>query len=193
MLNKLWPVFIIVSIIYAFFAGTINKINSGLYESVENAVNFSIVLMGTMCFWNGIMNIAYNSKIINVLNMVMNPVVDRLFPDLKNDKKIKKEIVMNCIANILGLGNAATPLGIKAMNSLQEKNIEKDKISNSMMMLIVLNTASLQLIPTTVIAIRNSLNSNNSEVVIFPIWIVSVCAIIVGIFSVKILQKIIKK
>ena len=193
MLNKLWPVFIIVSIIYAFCAGTVEKINSGIHESVENAVNFSIVLLGTMCFWNGIMNIAFNSKIINLLSKIMNPIVNKLFPDLKNEEKIKKEIVMNCIANVLGLGNAATPLGIKAMNSLQEKNVNKDRLSNSMMLLIVLNTASLQLIPTTVIAIRNSLNSKNPEVIIFPVWIVSICAIIVGIISTKILQKIIKK
>lgn len=93
--------------------------------------------------------------------------MNKLFPDVKKNEKVKQEISMNIIANIMGLGNAATPLGLKAMKSMQKENIEKDKLSNSMAMFIVLNTASIQIIPTTVIAIRSSLrfkqpNKNNN-------------------------------
>ena len=92
---------------------------------------------------------------------------------------------MNIIANIFGLGNAATPLGVKAMMSMQEENINKERLSNSMMIFIVLNTASLQLIPTTVIAIRSSLGSNNPTSIVFPVWCASICSIIVAIIVTK--------
>mgnify|MGYP000982188144 FL=1 len=97
---------------------------------------------------------------------------------------------MNIIANILGLGNAATPLGLKAMGELQKENANKDELSDNMMMLIVLNTASLQVIPTTVIAVRKSLGSNNPTQIIFPVWIATVCAAVVGILVAKIIIKL---
>ena len=100
---------------------------------------------------------------------------------------------MNIIANMLGLGNAATPLGLKAMKELQEENVEKEKLSDNMMMLIVLNTASLQIIPTTIIAIRCSLGSQNPTKIIFPVWLSTICAAIVGIVCTKIVIKCTKK
>ena len=96
---------------------------------------------------------------------------------------------MNMIANMLGLGNAATPLGLKAMQSMQEENSQKDRLSNSMLMFIVINTASIQIIPTTVIAIRNSLNSVDPSKIIFPVWIVTICAALAAILMGKILIK----
>ena len=99
-----------------------------------------------------------------------------LFPELKNNEKIQKEISMNMVANILGLGNAATPLGLKAMQSMQDENKNKDTLSNSMMVFMVLNTASIQIIPTTVIAIRNSLESKNPTSIVFPVWVVTILA-----------------
>ena len=189
MLNKIWPIFIIISFIYAFFSGNINKVNNGIFESTKSAVELSLTFLGTMCLWNGIMQIAYKSNLINKIVKILNPVIKRLFPDINKNEKIKKEISMNIVANIFGLGNAATPLGIKAMESMQEVNKNKDKLSNSMMMFIVLNTASLQLIPTTVIAIRTSLNSNNPTSIVVPVWGATVCSIIIGIFITKILIK----
>ena len=93
------------------------------------------------------------------------------------------------VANILGLGNAATPLGLKAMKSMQEENPKKDTISNSMLVFIVLNTASIQIIPTTVIAIRSSLGSSNPTSIIVPVWIATICAAVFGMFAVKIFIK----
>lgn len=101
--------------------------------------------------------IATKTKLIEKLTKMLKPVINFLFPEIKGNERIHSEISMNIIANILGLGNAATPLGLKAMNSLQKINSKKDTLSNSMAMLIVLNTASLQIIPATVIAIRTSL------------------------------------
>lgn len=189
MLNYIWPVFLMLSILYAFISGNIEKVNSGIFESSKSAVELCINLLGTISLWNGIMHIAYRSNLINKCVKVLNPVINKLFPDLKNDTNVKKEISMNIIANVLGLGNAATPLGIKAMNSMQEKNNKKDVISNSMMMFIVINTASLQLIPTTIIAIRTSFNSSNPTSIVFPVWCASVCSIIVAVLATKVLIK----
>lgn len=189
MLNKIWPVFIIIAIVYALFSGNIDKVNNGIFESTKSAVELSLTFLGTMCLWNGIMQIAYKSKLINKIVKILNPIIKRLFPEINNDEKIKKEISMNMVANIFGLGNAATPLGIKAMTSMQKINSKKDTLSNSMMMFIVLNTASLQLIPTTVIAIRTSLNSNNPTSIVVPVWAATICSILAGICITKILIK----
>lgn len=183
MLNIVWPIFIIISFSFAIFSGNLEKLNSSIFESTNEAIKLSISLLGTICLWNGIMEIANNTSIVTKLTKFLNPIIKFLFPDLKDNFKIQKEISMNMIANILGLGNAATPLGLKAMKSLQRENKKKDTLSNSMMMLIVLNTASIQLIPTTVIAIRNSLGSENSTSILFPVWIATIVAAVVRNYS----------
>ena len=139
------------------------------------------------------MQIAKKTSLIQKLSKLLSPFLNYLFPKLKDNSKIKKEISMNIIANILGLGNAATPLGLKAMDSMQKENIKKDTLSDSMMMFIVLNTASIQLIPTTVIAIRTSLNSQNPTSIVFPTWIATVIAACSAIFATKILIKLTNK
>lgn len=189
MLNIIWPVFIIVSLIYAFLTGNISQVNTSIFNSTTDAINLSINLLGTICLWNGIMNIASNTKLINNLTNKLKPLLKRLFPEIKENSQIQSEISMNIIANILGLGNAATPIGLKAMESMQKENKNKDKLSNSMVMFIVLNTASLQLIPTTVIAIRNSMGSGNPTQVIFPVWIATIVAAIVGVIVTKLCIK----
>ena len=112
-----------------------------------------------------------------------------MLEDIKEEEKEYKEITMNITANILGLGNAATPLGLKAMKTMQEKNKSKDRLTDSMAMFIILNTASLQLIPTTVIAIRGSLDSLNPTQIILPVWISTICAAIAGIVASKVFIK----
>lgn len=189
MLNIIWPLFIIVSFIYAFLTGNISQVNTSIFNSTTDAINLSINLLGTICLWNGIMNIASNTKLINNLTNKLKPLLKRLFPEVKENSQIQSEISMNIIANILGLGNAATPIGLKAMESMQKENKNKDKLSNSMVMFIVLNTASLQLIPTTVIAIRNSMGSSNPTQVIFPVWIATIVAAIVGVTVTKLCIK----
>ena len=190
MLNILWPIFIIISFIYAFFSGNIDNVNNSIFESTEGAVTLCLTLLGTMCLWNGIMEIASKTTVIDKLTNLLRPLIKFLFPDLKKDSVIQKRISMNMIANILGLGNAATPLGIKAMQSMQKNNKQKDKLTNSMVMFIVINTASLQIIPTTVIAIRNSLGSNNPTKIIFPVWIATIVAAVIGIFVTKLFIKL---
>lgn len=193
MLNFIWPIFIILSFSYAIFSGNLQNLNSSIFESVESAVNLSITMLGTMCLWSGIIHVATNTKIINIIHKLLKPVIKFLFPEIKYNTKAQNEISMNMVANILGLGNAATPLGLKAMETLQEENEHKETLSNSMIMLIVLNTASIQIIPTTIIAIRSSLGSENPTSIIVPVWIATICAGIAGISITKLLIKYSKK
>ena len=193
MLNILWPIFIIISIVYAIFSGNIQNLNTSIFESTENAVNLTLTLIGMTCLWSGIMEVASNTDIIKYLSKLLKPIIKILFKNLDVDSKSYNNIIMNIIANILGLGNAATPLGLKAMDELQKENKNKDRLSDNMMMLIVLNTASWQIIPTTVIAIRSSLNSNNPSQIIFPVWISTICAGIIAIIFCKIFIKMTSK
>ena len=192
MLNIIWPVFIILSFVYALATGKVNEVNNGIFESAKSAVELSITFLGTICLWNGIMEIVKKTTLMNKLTKLLYPAMKFLFPDLKNSEQARAEISMNIIANVLGLGNAATPLGLKAMKTMQKDNKKKDTLSNAMAMFIVLNTASLQLIPTNVIAIRTSLGSQNATQIIFPVWGATIVAAIVGIIATKIIINTIK-
>ena len=141
MLNTLWPIFIIISFVYGIFSGRVSQINDAIFSSAKDAVDLCITLFGTICLWNGIMQIASNTKIIDVLKKIISPIMKRLFPTLKKDEEVYTEISMNMVANIMGLGTAATPLGLKAMKSLQKQNEKKDTLSDAMFMFIVVNIA----------------------------------------------------
>ena len=190
MLNIIWPLFIIISFIYAFFSGNIENVSNGIFTSLTAVVNLCLTFLGTMCLWNGIMEIAKRTTLIRKLTIFFRPLINFLFPELKENEQAKEEISMNMIANILGLGNAATPLGIKAMKTLQKDNKNKMILSNSMLMFILINTASIQLIPTNVIAIRNSLNSSMSTQIIFPVWIATITAALASIITAKVLIRL---
>ncbi len=190
MLNIIWPIFIIISYIYATFSGRLENVNNAIFEYTKTAVELTITLLGTMCLWNGLMEIASNTKLINRINKVLSPLVNFLFSENKNNKKIHEEISMNIVANILGLGNAATPLGLKAMKSMQENNKNKERLTDDMATFIILNTASIQIIPTTVISIRMSLGSIQPTKIIFAVWFSTICAAIVGIVVTKICIKL---
>lgn len=114
MLNILWPAFIIVSVIFAILSGNIKELNSSIFESTELAVSLCITLLGTMCLWNGIMQIASKTSVIKKITNFLKPIMKLLFPNIKNDSNVYEEISMNMVANILGLGNAATPLRNKS-------------------------------------------------------------------------------
>lgn len=189
MLNKIWPFFIIISFAFAIYSGNISNINSAIFSSAEQTVELCLTLLGTLCLWNGIMNIALKTSLIKKLTKFLKPLISFLFPDLKNDKKISEQVSMNIVANILGLGNASTPIGLKTISSMQEKNNDKSTLNNSMAMFILINTASLQIIPTTVIAIRSSLGSNNPSKIILAVWVATIAAFLTAITAGKILSK----
>lgn len=186
LLNFLWPIFLLLSIVYAIGSGNAEELNTGMFDAVKDAVELSITFLGTMCLWNGIMKIAQETTILHKLVKWIAPLMHFLFPKLKGNPKIQEEISLNMVANILGLGNAATPLGIKAMKSMQKENPNPDTLTDSMAMFIVINTASLQLIPTNVIAIRISLGSQNPAGIILAVWGATIAAAFAGIMATKI-------
>lgn len=189
MLNVIWPIFIIASVIYGVFAGRMDAVTNSIFESAESAVQLTITFFGTLCLWNGIMQIASKTTMIEKIAKLLSPLMRFLFKEIKKEDKAYKEISMNIVANIMGLGNAATPLGLKAMKTLQKDNPNKKVLTNSMAMLIVINTASLQIIPTTVIAIRSSLGSENPTSIIVGVWVATIAAFITVVITTKILSK----
>ncbi len=187
MLNYIWSGMIIFSLITAFFTGRISEVSSALMTGAGDAVTMTISLMGIMCLWTGIMNIAENTGVTQFVAKLLSPLMKILFPRLK-DKRAKDAIVMNMTANMLGLSNAATPLGLKAMQELKRLSDGKTA-TDEMCMFIVINTASLQIIPSTVIALRQSAGSITPTDIIIPVWLCSICVITVGVLAVKIFSK----
>lgn len=178
MLNLVWPIFIIISIIYACLFGTLPKVNDSIFDTIESTMSLLFTLAGTMCFWSGIMNVLEKTDFFLKMRKKISKVIKIIFRDIENDSKESDFISLNILSNLLGLGNAATPMGIKAMDAMDEKNKNKNYMTKDMMMFILINTASIQIIPTTVIAIRASLGSKNPSGMIFHIWIVSIVVFI---------------
>lgn len=178
MLNLVWPIFIIISIIYACLFGTLPKVNDSIFDTIESTMSLLFTLAGTMCFWSGIMNVLEKTDFFLKMRKKISKVIKIIFNDIENDSKESEFISLNILSNLLGLGNAATPMGIKAMDAMDKKNKNKNYMTKDMMMFILINTASIQIIPTTVIAIRASLGSINPSGMIFHIWIVSIVVFI---------------
>lgn len=189
-MNLLWPFLICFSLIYSIFNGSINNVNNSIYNSSLNVINLIMVLLGNMCLWCGIINVLKNTKLMNILEKVLNPIIKWIFPNEAKNKDILDKISINMISNFLGIGNAATPAGLSAMEKMQENNKNKSKLTDSMIMLIVINTTSIQLIPTTVLAIRSNLGSKNPSSIIGVIWISTFLGALTGIIVTKIMLKI---
>ncbi len=188
-MNYLWPILIIISLFFAIISGNITNLNNSIFNSVSDVVNLSLTLVGNMCLWCGLMAIIKQTKIMSFLMKILRPLLNWLYPDARSNKDAMEAISINTVSNFLGIGNAATPAGLKAMDELQKENPKKDELSNSMIMLIVLNTTSIQLIPTTAIAVRAALGSPMPSNIIVPIWISTLAGTLTGIILTKLLLK----
>ena len=171
MVKYIWASFIIIGIIYGIITGNSEIINNTLINSGSNAIDLIIKLIPLLCLWLGIMNIAEESGLINILSKKLSKYVKILFPELEKDSKAIAYISTNIILNILGVGNAATPFGLKAMKEMQKLNKNKDVASRSMITFLIINTSSVTIIPTSIISIRRLNNSIN------PTSIVPFCII----------------
>lgn len=158
MVNIIWACMAIVGIIYAMFNGTMDQVNEAIFSSAQEAVMLSIGLISILVFWLGMMRVAEKAGILKWLAKVFRPIVIKLFPEIPKDHPAIGYILSNITANIFGLGNAATPMGIKAMEQMKQLS-RTDTASRSMITFLALNTSGLTLIPTTVIAIRMQYNS----------------------------------
>lgn len=188
MLNYIWAGMILIAFIVAALTGRIEETTKAALDSAGTAVQMGIGLLGVMCLWTGLMNICEKSGLIHVIARLIKPITKLLFPRIPPDSPAMGAIVLNMVANIMGLANAATPLGLKAMKELQKLNGGRNEASNAMCMFVVINTASIQLIPTTVLAVRSAQGSANPFEIIVTVWMTSICAITVGVIVAKILQ-----
>jgi len=186
MINKLWFFMIFTAFITSIFTGKISELGNAVIAGAQDAATLSFSMLGVMCLWTGLAKIAENSGLTKIIEKLLNPLTKLLFPKLKKDSPAIKAIVMNITANLLGMGNAATPLGIKAMKELEKLNTDKKIASNEMCMFVVLNTASVQLIPSTLIALRQSFGSENPGEIIFPVWITSITVLTIAVTAAKI-------
>lgn len=184
-MNKIWAGMIIIAIILSILGGNLQELVTTLMSSTQSALETALDMFGMLCMWSGFMKIAEESGIVKVLSEKVTPLVHFLFPELPPNNEATGHIAMNMTANILGLGNIATPMGLKAMECLEKYNEKKERLSNSMMMFIILNTASIQLIPTSVIALRSTYKSNSPADVVLPIILASFGSVIAGILIVK--------
>ena len=200
-LNYIWVGFFIVAFLVAIFKTLTGNpeifslIVNSIFERAELGFKLSIGLTGIMALWLGIMRIGEKGGAINILSKLFTPLFGKLFPEISTNSKAHGAMIMNISANMLGLDNAATPLGLKAMKELQQENTDKNKASNAQILFLVLNTSGLTLIPTSIIALRatamaeNNITGNPTDVFL-PILIATYCSTIAGLIFVSILQKI---
>ncbi|MBQ9757639.1 MAG: nucleoside recognition protein [Clostridia bacterium] len=189
MLNFIWGGMVIISFIVAALNGRIDALTASALEGAASGIETCIGLLGTMCLWTGLAKIAENSGLNQIFAKLLRPFTKLLFPRLDKNSAALKAIVLNMVANLLGMGNAATPLGICAMRELDKENKHRGTASYEMCMFAVLNTASIQLIPSTVISLRQMYGSQNPSEIVFPIWICSSLAVIMGVTAAKFFEK----
>ena len=189
MLDKIWYFIIIISVIYGVATGNIENVTKAFSTSGEDTVKICISLLGTMCFWMGMMEIITKSKLIDKVNSLFKPIINILFKDLKHNKEVINAIILNLSANFLGLGNAATPFGIEAMHQMNKVNDKKDTLNDDMIMFLILNTTCFQLLPTSIFAYRMSYGSTNVGIVFIPILLSTLFTTISGIVITKIFKR----
>jgi spore maturation protein A len=178
MVNIIWVIMFLIGIVFAMFNGTMGEVNKAIFVGAKEAVTLCIGLISILVFWLGMMRIAEESGLLERLAKLFRPIVKRLFPEVPENHAAMGYMLSNMIANMFGLGNAATPLGIKAMEELKKLNGGKDSASRSMVTFLAINTASITIIPTTVIAIRMNYKSASPTEIVVPTLIATIISAI---------------
>ena len=181
MIGYIWAFLIGVSVLYAFCTGRMDVINDSILTNANEALDLILNLLPTIVLWTGILKIAEASGLLNKFANLLSPFLCKIFPDLDKNGKALAYISSNIAANMLGLGSAATPAGLKAMNELQKLNHKKDTASTPMVTFLILNTAGVTIIPTTILALRTAYNSANAGEIILPAIIATMCSSIAGL------------
>ena len=189
MINVIWFLILSLGIVIGMLTGKGEIVSKALVSSTTSSVELVMGLVGMMCLWCGIMRIAEKSGLTDKLANVLRPILKIIFKGAAKNNKVMSSITMNLTANMMGLSNAATPFGIKAMEEMQKMNIDKDTASNDMALFLVLNAACIQFLPTTVISIRAAYNSQNPAIIIIPAIITTGIASVLGVVYCRILQK----
>ncbi|MBP3921038.1 MAG: spore maturation protein [Bacilli bacterium] len=193
MINKIWAVFIIIGIIFSIVTNNIEIISTEIIKSCETSFNLIIKIFPVMALWLGIMKIAEESKLLNKISKLISPIMKKIFPEIPKNHESLSLITTNVVVNMFGLGNAATPIGLKAMKSLQEINTKKDTASRSMITFLILNTTGLTILPTTLISLKLMYGSVNPTELVLPCFLASFISTTSGIIIDKILSRKEKK
>lgn len=181
MVNIIWGVLIIIGVVYGFLSGNMNAINNEIISSGKKGLDMILEMLPILVIWMGLMKIAEDSGLLKKIANFFYPVLSKLFPSVPKNNKALGYIASNIAVNMMGLGSAATPFGLKAMGELQKINPDKTKASDAMITFLVLNTSGVTLIPTTVISLRMLNHSANPTEIILPAIIATACASIGGL------------
>ncbi len=192
MMNYVWPCLVLFAFLSSIFTGNVSAFSSAIIEGGQDAVSLLLRLVAMLCLWGGILEIAERSGATKVMSRFMLPIVRLIFPRIKNETYTLEAISMNITANILGLGNAATPLGLEAMKRLQALNTDTSKASDEMVVFVVMNTAAMHLIPTSVATLRGQYGSQNPMEILPASFLTSLCALTVAVTSAKIGNRFLK-
>lgn len=188
-MSKIWSFFMIIAIVYFFIIGNVTQVLNVTINSSKSAIENVITLASIMCFWSGIFKVFESTSLMKKFSKILKYPINLIFGKNNLSEESINYISLNMASNMLGLGNASTINGIKAIKSLQKENNDKTKPNNLMTTFVLINTASIQLIPTTIISLRSTYNSTNPNGVIIPVLTISITALIAGIFSIKFLNK----
>ena len=189
MINFIFTFFLLGGIIYSFFTGNALSVNESLIQSGEVAISMILKIIPLLFLWLGVMKIASLSGLLSKLSLLFSKIIGPLFPELKKGDEALTYIATNIVMNIFGLGNAATPFGLKAFQLLQERNPKKEEASRSMITLLVMNTASVTLIPTTVISFRRLYHSSHPTEILIPCMIATILSCLLGLIVDRIFAK----
>jgi spore maturation protein A len=190
MLNYIWLTMVILAVVLGGINGKIENVTKAAIDSAGNSVTIAIGLIGVMGLWLGIVKIAEDSGLMAIVARVIAPIMRRLFPDVPPQHPAMASMTMNIAANMLGVSNAATPLGIKAMEDLEKLNSRPGVATNAMCTFLTINTGGLQLIPATMIGVMASSGSKDPTAIIGTTLAASMCAIVAGVTTAKILEKL---
>lgn len=185
ILGKIFSIISIISLLFAIFTGNLSQLASAMLDGASKAVTLTLALIGIMGFWSGIMRVLQDIGVCRLLAKVIAPLLKWIFPESSKKGIATDEIAANISANMLGLGNAATPMGLKAMKALSMANADSDIASDDMITFVVMNTCAVSLMPTTLIALRRAAGSENPFAILIPVWICSFVCACVAIFFAK--------
>jgi spore maturation protein A len=190
MMNWIWLGLIVFGVIVAMFTGHMDTLTKSAFDAAKTAVELCIGLIGIMALWLGMMRVAEEAGLVKLLARAVRPVMRRLFPDVPPEHPAMGSMISNIAANLLGLGNSATALGLKAMQDLQSLNPQKDTASNAMVIFMAINATAITVIPATVIGLRAAAGSANPTSIILTTLISCATASVVAVTSAKLMQKL---
>ncbi len=188
MINYIWMFFILVGVVVSIFTGNVQAVTDATLEYAKLSVELAFGLIGTIALWSGLMKIADEAGLVKALGRLLRPLMIRLFPDVPEDHPAMGSMVANIAANIFGLGNAATPLGLRAMKDLQTLTDDKETATNAMVMFLAINTSSVTLISSGILAMRVASNSTNPTETIASTILATTISTTVAIIAAKLYQ-----